>query len=357
MTALRGVVVDHIEDHFDARRVQGFDHGPELLHLLAVRAAGRITVVRSEEADRVVAPVIREALLDEPLIVDELVHRHEFDRGDAELHEVLDDHRVPDPGVRSAQVLGQLRVPHRQTLDVGFVDDRLVVRDVGEAVVAPVEVGVHDDGLGHERRRVERGDLVRVVPVVAVHRGIPLDVAVDRLGVRVDQQLRRVAPLPVGGVVGTVDPVSVPLTGLHSGDVRVPHVRVDLMQLDSLFGAGGVEQAQLHLRRDLGEQREVCAGPVVGRAQRVSLARPDLHEWHLSIICRRRPALSLIVAPAELAGDEPTGAPTPAPARARPVAAPAAGPKPAIRAPDAGRLPRSLPSCPRRTRRTPRRLC
>ena len=39
----------------------------------------------------------------------------------------------------------------------------------------------------------------------------------------------------------------------------------------------GVEQAQLDLGGVLGEQREVDAGPVPGRAERVGLARPDAH--------------------------------------------------------------------------------
>src|SRR3984885_4013363 len=56
--ALGGVVVDHVQDDLDAGRVQGLDHRLELGHLLAAEAGGGAGVVRGEEADGVVAPVI-----------------------------------------------------------------------------------------------------------------------------------------------------------------------------------------------------------------------------------------------------------------------------------------------------------
>ena len=46
---------------------------------------GGVVGVRGEEAERVVAPVVAQALLEQGAVVDELVHRHQLDRGDAEL--------------------------------------------------------------------------------------------------------------------------------------------------------------------------------------------------------------------------------------------------------------------------------
>ena len=98
VVALGGVVVDDVEDHLDARRVQRLDHRLELLHL-ALRlgaddvgqlargdavAGDRVAVVRGEEGDRVVAPVVAQAALGEVVVVDELVHRHQLDGRDAE---------------------------------------------------------------------------------------------------------------------------------------------------------------------------------------------------------------------------------------------------------------------------------
>jgi hypothetical protein len=96
VVALGGVVVDDVEDDLDARLVQGAHHALELLHVLTGRGVAGVLVVRREEADRVVAPVVAQALLLQGVVLDELVHRHELDRGDAEVGEVLDRRRVRD---------------------------------------------------------------------------------------------------------------------------------------------------------------------------------------------------------------------------------------------------------------------
>jgi hypothetical protein len=58
VVALGGVVVDDVEDHLDAGLVQRLDHRLELQHLLPAGAVGGVPVVRGEEADGVVAPVV-----------------------------------------------------------------------------------------------------------------------------------------------------------------------------------------------------------------------------------------------------------------------------------------------------------
>ncbi len=85
VVALGGVVVDDVEDHLDAGVVQGLHHLAELLHLLAPLAVAGVVVVRREVGDRVVAPVVAQAQLVQAAVVDELVHRHQLDRGDAEV--------------------------------------------------------------------------------------------------------------------------------------------------------------------------------------------------------------------------------------------------------------------------------
>jgi hypothetical protein len=124
VVALRGVVVDHVEDHLDARGVEVLDH---LLELGDRPQPGRARVlrVRCEVGDRVVAPVVGQAALDEVVLVEVVVDGQQLDRGDAEVAEVADDGRVREAGVGPAQVLGDVRVRHRETLHVGLVDHRL----------------------------------------------------------------------------------------------------------------------------------------------------------------------------------------------------------------------------------------
>jgi hypothetical protein len=52
------VVVDDVEDDLDPSRMQRADGDLELLHLLAPVAEARVAVVRRQETDRVVAPVV-----------------------------------------------------------------------------------------------------------------------------------------------------------------------------------------------------------------------------------------------------------------------------------------------------------
>jgi hypothetical protein len=58
VVALGGVVVDDVEDHLDVGLVQRLDHRLELGTCSPAGAVGGIPVVRGEEADGVVAPVV-----------------------------------------------------------------------------------------------------------------------------------------------------------------------------------------------------------------------------------------------------------------------------------------------------------
>jgi hypothetical protein len=127
LVALGGVVVDDVEDDLETGLVQGADHRLELRHLLAELPGGGVLVVRGEEADRVVAPVVAQAALGQVAVVDELVHRQQLDGGDAEVQQVLDHRRVSEARVGAALVLGYVRMQLRQPADVGLVDDALVV--------------------------------------------------------------------------------------------------------------------------------------------------------------------------------------------------------------------------------------
>ena len=85
--------------------VQRLHHPLELVHLLAV-AAGRGVARRPGRRSRwVVAPVVRQAPVEEEALVDDVVHGQQLDRGDAERREVLDRGSEREPGVGAAEVL------------------------------------------------------------------------------------------------------------------------------------------------------------------------------------------------------------------------------------------------------------
>ena len=199
------------------------------------RARG-VVGVRGEEAQGVVAPVVAQALVEQGGVLHELVHRHQLDRGDAELGEVVGDRGVRQSGVRPALLLRHVRVQLGEPLDVRLVDEGLVVGDVEAAVALPVEERVDDHAVGHVRRGVVVVARVLVAEVVAEQRLVPVDLAAGRLGVGVEEQLVGVAAQALGGVPRAVDAVAVALARLHGRDVAVPDVGVDLGDLEPGLG-------------------------------------------------------------------------------------------------------------------------
>ena len=235
VVTLGRVVVHHVEDDLDVGGVQGLDHCLELGHLSAGFLRGRVGVMRREVADRVVSPVVRQALGLQRRIVGELVDRHELHGGDAELREVLDDRRVRHAGVGAAQLLGDVGVTHRHALDVRLVDDRLRVVVPRAAVALPVEEGVDDDGVHGCLGGVSALEAEGVVCLVGEKVERILELSLDGLGVGVEEKLGGVAAQASSGVPGALDAVAVALAGPHLRDVDVPNVGIHLGHGDAHF--------------------------------------------------------------------------------------------------------------------------
>ena len=266
VVGLGGVVVDDVEYDLDAGRMQRPDHRLELGDLAVRPGCGGVAVVRGQEGDRVVTPVIRQAAVREPSLGHELVHRHQLDRGDAQPRQVLDHGRMGQPGVGAALPRRHQRMAQREAAHVRLVDEGLVIRGPRRLVVAPVERRVDDHVPRHVRGAVRGADGRAVVHPVGVQRLMPAQLALDGLAVRVEQELRRIAPVPQFRLVGTVYPVAVPLAGPDSRQVAMPDEAIHLGQRDPGLRAPGrglavarLGQAQLDGRRHLGEQGEIGA--------------------------------------------------------------------------------------------------
>ncbi len=103
MISFGGMIVNDVENHFDPGRVQIAHHRFELGHLAAAIAAAGVFRFRREETDRVVTPVIRQAAIDQRLVIDVRVHRQQLDRGHAQIFEVINRAGAAEPGVSAAQ--------------------------------------------------------------------------------------------------------------------------------------------------------------------------------------------------------------------------------------------------------------
>ena len=232
--------------------------------------------MRREEADRVVAPVVRQPPVEQERLGHVLVHRQQLDGGDAQVLQVRDRGLVTQPGVGPAQLRRYAGMAHGEALDVHLVDHRVRIPVPGPVAVLPVERRVHDQAPWHVRRGVEGARGVRVAHVVAVHLGPERDRSADGPRVGVKEQLGRVAAQALRRVPGSADPVPVRLARPDSGHERMPDVGVVIPQRDLRFRAVLVEQAQGDAVGDAGGDREVrahLAEVLAGRgAKRVDVA-------------------------------------------------------------------------------------
>ena len=252
--ALRGVVVDHVEDHLDAGAVERLHHLLELVHLLAEVPAGRVARVGAEEADRVVAPVVGEAAVGLVLLGHRVMDGQQLHRGHAQLGEVTDRRGRGEPRVGAAQLRGHLGMEPGEALDVHLVDDGARPAGQRRPVAFPVEGGIDHHALGQVGGAVAVVGLdvtLGVAGPVAEERVVPLERARDRLRVGIEQGLGRVEAMPLSGLVGPVDPEGVEGAGPYPRDVDVPHLIGALLDR----GSGGSPCRDRARRRSRGPPR------------------------------------------------------------------------------------------------------
>src|SRR5215208_1443925 len=125
MIAFGGVVVNHVEDHFDAGGMKCRHHHFELLHRVLRNAGGAITAVRREETQGVVTPVIGQPAVDQHPVIDKVMNRHQLHGGNAEIEQMVDDELGGETGVSTAQRFGDVGVKFGKTFDVQLVNNRL----------------------------------------------------------------------------------------------------------------------------------------------------------------------------------------------------------------------------------------
>ena len=137
------MVEDHVEDHLDARPVQGQHHLLELADLAARLAADRIAAVRGKKRQRIVAPVVRPIIrLAEAIVGGKLEDRHQLDGRHAQRLQI--GNLLDQPQVR-ARMAHAARLGAGESADVHFVDHRLVQTAAQMAIALPVELVVDHD--------------------------------------------------------------------------------------------------------------------------------------------------------------------------------------------------------------------
>ena len=198
-------------------------------------------------AGRSSTPVICETLADQGVVGQGLVHRHQLDRGDTEALQVADYGRVGQPRIRALQLRRYIRMKLREAADMGLVDDRVRVRGLRGPVPLLVESRIYYDRTDRVWRAVghagpQRGE----IHLVSEQRVGSTDRAVNRLGVRVQEQLARVAHLTLDRIPRPVDPVAVVLLRADTEYVAVPDEAIDLAKGDARFVPARIEQTEVY---------------------------------------------------------------------------------------------------------------
>ncbi len=154
-----------------------------------------------------------------------MVHRHQLDGRDAQPKQMVDGRGRAETGVGAAQRRRHVRSQLGETLDVGFVDDRVRPRHPARPRGGRLR-GRHHHRPGYEAGRIGVVAAVRLTGDVPEHLGPPSHRSRDGAGVGVQQQFRRVAPQPGRGIprAGHPEPVVVP--GSHAGHMSAPGTRV-----------------------------------------------------------------------------------------------------------------------------------
>ena len=100
--------------------------------------------MRRKKANRVISPVIAQALCLQERIVDELVDGHQLQRGDPQVFQILHHTGVGEACICAADLRGDLLIEVSHTAYMGFVDDAVMVSDLRMPVIAPVKKRIDD---------------------------------------------------------------------------------------------------------------------------------------------------------------------------------------------------------------------
>ena len=154
--ALGSVVVDNVEQDFDAIAVQLANRCFNLVQDrlrpgLDCTLAG-IAVVRGKEVDRVVSPIVEKPHVQQVRLRDDLVYRQQLYRGNANLLQMRDCALVGQGSVGAPNVVWQVGVATGQPASVSLVDHNPVERHVWLGHALPVEAVVNGHAVVLARR-------------------------------------------------------------------------------------------------------------------------------------------------------------------------------------------------------------
>ncbi len=284
---LGGMVIDHVENHLDARPVEILHHLLELADLLLRIAGGGIFRMGGEEAEGVVTPIIAQLLVDQIAVVDEKLDRQQLDGGDRQILE------IGDRRLRAQGAIGPPIPLRKQFPFLGKAAHmRLVDHDVPHPPLRllhplPVEIIVDHHRLGQEGSaipsvRVEIGVGVVRTHLVTEKGVVPAQLPGNRLGVGIEEQFRRIETMAFIRRMRPFHAQGVHLPRLQPGKKAMPDMVGAFRQPDPghLRSLGMIEEADIDRRGMLGEDRELYSPSIPMRPEGIRATGFHAKIWH-----------------------------------------------------------------------------
>ena len=144
----------------------------------------------------------------------------QFQRGDTEVFQIGNHRRMAECLIGAAHRVGDRRVQPGQPFDMRFINHGVAPRRARRSIVFPVVEVVHHHAFGHDRRAVA----VVGLTVADVKQRVVFKLAIDAVRARVNQQLRRVKPVPLSRLPRTVYAKTVMHPRTPTGQVPVPDI-------------------------------------------------------------------------------------------------------------------------------------
>src|SRR4029077_12905396 len=232
MVAFSRVVVDHIENDFDARFVQAFRHLLEFLHLLADLTARGVFVVWRQIADRIVSPIVPQPALHQMFVMNKLMDGHKFYSRDPQAREMLDGFGMTQSRISPPQLLGDIRLSDRKAFNVRFINYRLVRRCPRMPIIPPIKIWIGHNRFWHQGSAVlVIGRTIGIVEEMGEDRLVPLYLTYDRPRIGIEQEFGWITAMSLFRLPWPVNSKAVALAGAKIGQIAVPTKAGHLWQI------------------------------------------------------------------------------------------------------------------------------
>ena len=216
--AFRAVVQHHVQNHFDTRRMKRLHRIAKLIPRL-VRVDG-IARVERKHCQRVVAPVVAQPQPLQARLAGEMGDGQQLQSGDPEVFQIGDHGRMAERLIGAAHLFGDRRMEVGQPFYMGLIYNGVAPRRARRGIVFPVVVVTH-----HHAFRDDMGAVAVVgFPIAGVENRVIFKFALHAVGTRINQQLRRVKPVPLRRLPGTMNAKTVVHSKPPAGQVAVPGI-------------------------------------------------------------------------------------------------------------------------------------